>query len=90
MDIVAWAGRMTGSIPAEYRSPTPECIRRLVQEAGDRPPAELLRMLLAVAAEIEGAEHEFAELVEQKRARQLKLEHVQPYLRAALTTYPPR
>ncbi|WP_126284741.1 hypothetical protein [Burkholderia stagnalis] len=61
---------MSGQAPAEFRSATPARLRRHVPEAADTPPRDLCQLTLEAAAEIEGRAHAFAELVDQKHARQ--------------------
>ncbi|AOI68734.1 hypothetical protein [Burkholderia ubonensis] len=75
---------MSGQTPAEFRSTTPERLRRHVQEEGNRLPAALRQRLQEAAAEIEGSEHAFADLVDQKQALQRALARTQTNLRAAL------
>ncbi|WP_157650146.1 hypothetical protein [Burkholderia ubonensis] len=57
-------------IPAASRSTMPARLRCHVQNVGDRLPAELRQLLLDAAAEIEGSEHAFAKLVDQKQVLQ--------------------
>ncbi len=54
-----------------------------MQDGGDRLSAELRQLLLDAAAELEGSEHAFAELVDQKQALQRALAQCQSNLRAA-------
>ncbi|MBN3506413.1 hypothetical protein [Burkholderia cenocepacia] len=77
-------------VPAAYRSTTPDQLRRHAQEMGDRLPAELRQLLLDAAAELEGSEQAYAELVDQKQALQRTLAATQSNLRAALAIRAPR
>ncbi|RQT37519.1 hypothetical protein [Burkholderia contaminans] len=73
---------MSGQTPAAFRSTTPEQLRRHVRAAGDRLPAMLRQLLLDAAAELEGSEQAFAELVDQKQALQRALAQCHANLRA--------
>ncbi|MDR0242897.1 MAG: hypothetical protein LBJ65_14955 [Burkholderia sp.] len=77
-------------IPAAFRSTTPEQLRRHVQDTGDCLPTEQRQLLLDAAAELEGSEHAYAELVDQKQALQRALAQSQSNLRAALAIRAPR
>lgn len=72
------------SVPAAFRSTTPERLRCHAQEEGDGLPAALRQLLLEAAAELEGSEQAYAELVDQKQALQRALAQCQSNLRAAL------
>lgn len=75
---------MSATIPSAFRSATPARLRHCVQQAGDGLPAELRQLLLEAAAELEGSEQAFAELIDQKQALQRALTATQSNLRAAL------
>ncbi|WP_396334110.1 hypothetical protein [Burkholderia anthina] len=84
------ARAMPARIPVALRSITPDQLRRHVQAAGDRLPAELRQLLLDAAAELEGSEQAYAALVDQKQALQRALTQCQSNLRAALANRAPR
>ncbi|MBN3829807.1 hypothetical protein G3O00_40485 [Burkholderia sp. Ac-20384] len=81
---------MSGQIPTEYRSTTPERLRRHAQDAGDRLPVEMRQLLFDASAELEGSEQAYAALVDQKQALQRALAQCQSNLRAALAIRAPR
>lgn len=74
-------------IPPAYRSPTPAHLRDCVRRHGGTLPADVAQALLDAAAELEGSEEAFAELVDQKQALQRALAQPQSNLRAALTRH---
>ncbi|WP_322080115.1 hypothetical protein [Burkholderia cenocepacia] len=71
-------------VPAAIRSTTAARLRCPVQDAGDCLPANLRQLLLDAAAELEGSEQAYTELVDQKQALQRALAQSQSNLRAAL------
>ena len=71
-------------VPPEFRSPSPAHLRDCLRRYRGTLPADVTQALLDAAAEIEGSEQAFAELVEQKRALQQVLAATQANLRAAV------
>lgn len=59
-----------------------------MREEGIRLPAALRQLLLEAAAEIEGGEQAFADLVDQKHALRRRLAQIESNLRAALVRRP--
>lgn len=71
-------------IPAAFRSTTPGRLRNHAQRVSESLPADLRQLLLDAAAEIEGSEHAFADVVDQKQALQRALALSESNLRATL------
>ncbi|MEW6343078.1 MAG: hypothetical protein AB1704_20645 [Pseudomonadota bacterium] len=78
---------MGASVPPEFRSQTPDRLRRLAQLYGVRLPPEVQQELLDAASEIEGSEEAFGILVADKHELQPELDRTGLLLRSAYDMY---
>ncbi|CAJ6624785.1 Uncharacterised protein [Burkholderia pseudomallei] len=73
-------------VPPEFKSQTPELLRRYAQQFGDELSPDVLQAMLDAASELEGSEEAFAAVVDEKRDLQRKLAQTESNLRGAYDT----
>ncbi|CAG9236032.1 hypothetical protein PSP6_690128 [Paraburkholderia tropica] len=74
---------MSARVPPEFKSQTPDRLRRYAQQHSGELASDVQQALLNAANEIEGSEEAFAVVVDEKRDLMRKLANTESNLRGA-------
>ncbi|MBU6492185.1 MAG: hypothetical protein KGL61_05185 [Burkholderiales bacterium] len=74
---------MSARVPPEFKSQTPDRLRRYARQYSKKLSCDVQQALLDAANEIEGSEEAFATVVDEKRNLQRKLAQTESNLRGA-------
>jgi hypothetical protein len=74
---------MSVCVPPEFKSQTPDRLRRYARQSGGNLSADVRQALFDAANEIEGSEEAFAVVIDEKRELQRELAQAESNLRGA-------